>query len=334
MRTRLFLRTTEFLWQEGHTAHASEAEAEEEALKILEIYRRFAEEQMAIPVYTGVKTDSERFAGALRTYSIEALMQDRKALQAGTSHNLGQNFAKAFEVQYQTKDGTWEHVWSTSWGVSTRLIGALVMAHGDDNGVSFPPRLAPVQVVIVPIWKSDEEKTRIAEAARMVVEELKGSFRVKADLRDEVSPGWKFNEWELKGVPLRLEIGPKDLEKQQLMAVRRLDRRKTAVPRVGLAIRVASMLEEIQNDMLEKGRAFLRENTHDAKTYEEFKRALDEQGGFFRAHWCGSSECEKTIKDETKATIRCIPLEGNREDGTCLRCNGPSKRRVIFARAY
>ncbi len=334
MRTRLFLRTTEFLWQEGHTAHATEAEAEEEALKILEIYRRFAEEQMAIPVYTGVKSDSEKFAGALRTYCLEALMQDRKALQAGTSHNLGQNFAKAFGVKYQTKEGTWEHVWSTSWGVSTRLIGALVMAHGDDSGVCFPPRLAPVQIVIVPIWKSDEERTRISEAVRLAAEELKGAFRVKTDLRDEVSPGWKFNEWELKGVPLRLEIGPRDLEKNQFTAVRRLDRRKTPVPRDGLLARVAPLLEEIQSDMLEKGRAFLRENTRDAKSYDELKRGLDETGGFFRAHWCGSADCEKRIKDETKATIRCIPLEGNREDGTCLRCNGASRRWVYFARSY
>jgi prolyl-tRNA synthetase len=334
MRTRLFLRTTEFLWQEGHTAHATEPEAEAEALTILEIYRRFAEEQMAIPVYTGVKSDSEKFAGALRTYCIEALMQDRKALQAGTSHNLGQNFAKAFEVKYQTKEGTWEHVWSTSWGVSTRLIGALVMAHGDDSGVVFPPRLAPVQVVIVPIWKSDEEKARISEAASLAVEELKGAFRVRADLRDEVSPGWKFNEWELKGVPLRLEIGPRDLEKNQFTAVRRLDRRKTSVPRDGLLARVAPLLQEIQADMLEKGRAFLRENTRDAKSYDELKRGLDETGGFFRAHWCGSADCEKRIKDETKATIRCIPLEGNREDGTCLRCNGASRRWVYFARSY
>jgi len=334
MRTRLFLRTTEFLWQEGHTAHATETEAEEEALKILEIYRRFAEEQMAIPVYTGVKSDSEKFAGALRTYCLEALMQDRKALQAGTSHNLGQNFAKAFEVKYQTKEGTWEHVWSTSWGVSTRLIGALVMAHGDDSGVCFPPRLAPVQIVIVPIWKSDEERTRISEAVRLAAEELKGAFRVKTDLRDEVSPGWKFNEWELKGVPLRLEIGPRDLEKNQFTAVRRLDRRKTPLPRDGLLARVAPLLEEIQSDMLEKGRAFLRENTRDAKSYDELKRGLDETGGFFRAHWCGSADCEKRIKDETKATIRCIPLEGNREDGTCLRCNGASRRWVYFARSY
>jgi prolyl-tRNA synthetase len=334
MRTRLFLRTTEFLWQEGHTAHATETEAEEEALKILEIYRRFAEEQMAIPVYTGAKSDSEKFAGALRTYCIEALMQDRKALQAGTSHNLGQNFAKAFEVKYQTREGTWEHVWSTSWGVSTRLIGALVMAHGDDSGVCFPPRLAPVQVVIVPIWKSDEERTRISEAVRLAAEELKGAFRVKVDLRDEVSPGWKFNEWELKGVPLRLEIGPRDLEKNQFTAVRRLDRRKTPLPRDGLLARVAPLLEEIQSDMLEKGRAFLRENTRDAKSYDELKRGLDETGGFFRAHWCGSADCEKRIKDETKATIRCIPLEGNREDGTCLRCNGASRRWVYFARSY
>jgi prolyl-tRNA synthetase len=334
MRTRLFLRTTEFLWQEGHTAHATEAEAEEEALKILEIYRIFYEEQMAIPVYHGMKTDSEKFAGALRTYCIEALMQDGKALQGGTSHNLGQNFAKAFETKYQTKDGTWEHVWSTSWGVSTRLIGALVMAHGDDNGVSFPPRLAPTQVVIVPIWKSDAEKARISEAARLAVEELKGSCRVKADLRDEASPGWKFNEWELKGVPLRLEIGPRDLEKDQFTAVRRLDRRKIDVPRAALTSRVATLLEEIQKDMLEKGRAFLRENTRDATDYETFRRDLDEKGGFFRAHWCGKAECEKRIKDETKATIRCIPLGGSREDGTCLRRDGASQHLVYLARAY
>ena len=334
MRTRLFLRTTEFLWQEGHTAHATEADAEEEVLKILDIYRWFAEERMAIPVYTGLKTDSEKFAGALRTYCIEALMQDGKALQAGTSHNLGQNFSKAFEVKFQTKEGDWAHVWQTSWGVSTRLIGALVMAHGDDNGVSFPPRLAPVQVVIVPIWKTDEERRRISEAARLAVEELKGAFRVQADLRDEVSPGWKFNEWELKGVPLRLEIGPRDLEKGQFMAVRRLDRRKTAVPRGGLLPRVGEMLEEIQKDMLEKGRAFLRENTRDATDYAAFKETIDKVGGFFRAHWCGSSECEARIKEETKATIRCIPLEGNREAGSCLRCGAPSGRWVYLARAY
>ncbi|HEU4403540.1 MAG TPA: proline--tRNA ligase [Candidatus Polarisedimenticolia bacterium] len=334
MRTRLFLRTTEFLWQEGHTAHATEAEAEEEVLKILEIYRRFAEEQMAIPVYTGLKSDSEKFAGALRTYCIEALMQDRKALQAGTSHNLGQNFSKAFEVKYQTKDAGWEYVWQTSWGVSTRLIGALVMAHGDDNGLSLPPRLAPLQVVIVPIWKSDEERTRISEAARLAAEELKGAFRVKADLREEVSPGWKFNEWELKGVPLRLEIGPRDLEKDQLMAVRRTDRRKTPVPRGGLLARVGDLLEETQRDMLEKGRAFLRENTRDAGDYDSFKKALEEVGGFFRAHWCGSARCEKSIKDETKATIRCIPLEGNREEGACLYCGARSERWVYLARAY
>jgi prolyl-tRNA synthetase len=334
MRTRLFLRTTEFLWQEGHTAHATEAEAEEEALKILEIYRRFAEEHMAIPVYTGLKTESEKFAGALRTYCIEALMQDGKALQAGTSHNLGQNFSRPFEVKFQTKEGGWDHVWQTSWGVSTRLIGALVMAHGDDNGVNFPPRLAPVQVVIVPIWKTDDEKSRIAEAASVACEELKAICRIKADLRDEVSPGWKFNEWELKGVPLRLEIGPKDLEKNQFMAVRRLDRRKTPVPRAALRARVSEMLEEIQTDMTERGRAFLRENTREVRDYETFKAILDEKGGFLRAHWCGSPECEGRIKDETKATIRCIPLEGNREEGTCLRCGAPSRAWVYFARAY
>ncbi len=334
MRTRLFLRTTEFLWQEGHTAHATEADAEEEVLRILDIYRRFAEEQMAIPVYAGLKTASEKFAGALRTYSIEALMQDGRALQAGTSHNLGQNFSKPFDVKFQTKEGEWAHVWQTSWGVSTRLIGALVMAHGDDNGVSFPPRLAPIQVVIVPIWKTDSEKGRIAEAAALAAEELKGSFRVKADLRDEFSPGWKFNEWELKGVPLRLEIGPRDFEKDQFMAVRRMDRRKTPVPRGAVAVRIGALLEEIQTDMLEKGRAFLRERTRDAKDYETFKRDLDESGGFFRAHWCGSADCEARIKNETKATIRCIPLEGNREEGTCLRCGAHSGAWVYLARAY
>jgi prolyl-tRNA synthetase len=334
MRTRLFLRTTEFLWQEGHTAHATEADAEQEALTILDIYRWFAEERMAIPVYTGLKSDSEKFAGALRTYCIEALMQDGKALQAGTSHNLGQNFSKAFDVKFQTNDGGWAHVWQTSWGVSTRLVGALVMAHGDDNGVSFPPRLAPLQVVIVPIWKTDEEKRRIGEAARLAAEELKGAFRVHADLRDEVSPGWKFNEWELKGVPLRLEIGPRDLEKDQFTAVRRLDRRKTGVPRGGLVPRVGEMLEAIQADMLEKGRAFLRENSRDAPDYAAFREAIEGLGGFFRAHWCGSAECEARIKDETKATIRCIPLEGNREAGACLRCGARSDRWVYLARAY
>ncbi len=334
MRTRLFLRTTEFLWQEGHTAHATEAEAEEEVLKILEIYRTFAEEQMAMPVYTGLKTASEKFAGALRTYCIEALMQDGKALQAGTSHNLGQNFSRAFDVKFQTREGEWAHVWQTSWGVSTRLIGALVMAHADDNGLVLPPRLAPTQVVIVPIWKSDDEKARISEAAALAVEELKPAFRVRADLRDEVSPGWKFNEWELKGVPLRLEIGPKDLEKDQFMAVRRMDRRKTPVPRGSLRGGVAGLLEEIQKDLLEKGRAFLRANTRDATDYAVFKTQLDEVGGFFRAHWCGSPDCEKRIKDETKATIRCIPLEGNREAGRCLLCGSQSEQWVYFARAY
>jgi prolyl-tRNA synthetase len=333
MRTRLFLRTTEFLWQEGHTAHATEAEAEEEVLKILEVYRSFSEECMAIPVYTGRKTDSEKFAGALRTYCIEALMQDGKALQAGTSHNLGQNFSKAFDVKYQTAAGDWEYCWQTSWGVSTRLIGAVVMAHGDDNGVSFPPRLAPLQAVIVPIWKSDEQKARIAEVARRAEADLAKSFRVKADLRDEMSPGWKFNEWELKGVPLRLEVGPRDLEAGQFTAVRRLDRRKTPVPFSEVVTRVGPMLEEIQSDMVAARRAFLHENTRTATDYTAFQKALDD-GGMFRAHWCGDPACEARIKEDTKATIRCIPLEGNREAGQCLRCNGASREWVYFARAY
>jgi prolyl-tRNA synthetase len=334
MRTRLFLRTTEFLWQEGHTAHATEQEAEEEVLRILEIYRSFAEERMAIPVYTGRKTASEKFAGALRTYCIEALMQDGKALQGGTSHNLGQNFARAFDVKYQTASGDWEHCWQTSWGVSTRLIGALVMAHGDDNGVSFPPALAPIQVVIVPIWKSDDQKERIAEAARKAAAELSSSFRVKADLRDEMSPGWKFNEWELKGVPLRLEIGPRDLASSQFTAVRRLDRRKSPVPFGDLVGQVGVLLRAIQSDMLEKGRAFLLHNTREARDYREFQEQIEALGGFFRAHWCGETACEQKIKDETKATIRCVPLDGNREEGTCLACGRPSREWVYLARAY
>jgi prolyl-tRNA synthetase len=334
MRTRLFLRTTEFLWQEGHTAHATEADAEKETLTILEVYRSFAEECMAIPVYTGRKTESEKFAGALRTYCIEALMQDGKALQAGTSHNLGQNFAKPFNVRYQTAAGDWEYCWQTSWGVSTRLVGAIIMAHGDDNGASFPPRLAPVQAVIVPIWKSDEQKTRIAEVVRRAEAELARSFRVKADLRDEMSPGWKFNEWELKGVPLRLEIGPRDLEAGQFTAVRRLDRRKTPVKFGEVVPEVGALLDGIQADLLEARRLFLRENTRVATDYAAFQKALDEVGGFFRAHWCGDRACEERIKEETKATIRCIPLSGNEEEGRCLRCDGVSRQWVYFARAY
>jgi prolyl-tRNA synthetase len=334
MRTRLFLRTTEFLWQEGHTAHATEAEAEEETLKILEIYRSFAEDVMAMPVYTGLKTSREKFAGALRTYCIEGLMQDGKALQAGTSHNLGQNFAKAFDVKFQTAAGDWQNVWNTSWGVSTRLVGAVVMSHGDDNGVAFPPRLAPIQVVIVPIWKSDEQKARIGEAVRKAEAELAATFRVKADLRDEISPGWKFNEWELKGVPLRLEIGPRDLDAGQFTAVRRMDRRKTPVPCADLAKTVGPMLDEIQRDMTEARRRDLHDRTFLATDYAQFQKDLDEKGGFYRTGWCGSADCEAKIKDDTKATIRCIPLSGNKEEGHCIRCNGASHEWVLFARAY
>ena len=261
-------------------------------------------------------------------------MQDGKALQAGTSHNLGQNFAKAFEVKYQTAAGGWEYCWQTSWGVSTRLVGALVMSHGDDNGASFPPRLAPLQVVIVPIWKSDEQKTRIAEVAQKAAAELGRKFRVKADLRDEMSPGWKFNEWEMKGVPLRLEIGPRDLDAGQFTAVRRLDRKKSAVPFSDVVPAVAAQLDAIQADMLAGRRSALRDGTREARDYAAFQKALDEVGGFFRAHWCGDVACEARIKDETKATIRCIPLQGNREDGACLRCGSASREWVYFARAY
>jgi prolyl-tRNA synthetase len=289
---------------------------------------------MAMPVLVGPKSEGQKFPGAVYTLCIEALMQDGKALQAGTSHNLGQNFAKAFDVKFQTAAGDWQHVWNTSWGVSTRLVGAVVMSHGDDNGVSFPPRLAPIQVVIVPIWKSDDQKARIGEVARKAEAELAARFRVKADLRDEMSPGWKFNEWELKGVPLRLEIGPRDLEAGQFTAVRRMDRKKTPVPFPDLVSSVDSLLDGIQKDMTESRRRDLEARTYAATDYKAFQVDLDEKGGFYRAGWCGDTACEAKIKEETKATIRCIPMSGNREEGRCLRCDGASHQWVLFARAY
>jgi prolyl-tRNA synthetase len=336
MRTRLFLRTMEFLWQEGHTAHASEQEAEEETLKILDLYHTFAAEQMALPCLKGLKSEAEKFAGALRTYCIEALMQDNKALQAGTSHNLGQNFARAFEVTYQTEAGQLEHVWNTSWGVSTRLIGALVMAHSDDQGLVLPPRLAPTQVVVVPIFK-ESERGPVVAAMEEIVRTLQPVARVRGDARDGVRPGFKFNEWEMKGVPLRLELGPRDLAAGQVVAARRVaaeGQAKTTLPIASLRQAVPALLEEIQRDLYDRALERLRQNTRPVDSYEEFQRLLKDQGGFLLAHWCGDGACEARIKEETKATIRCIPLEGNDEPGQCLLCGKASGRRVYFAQAY
>jgi prolyl-tRNA synthetase len=336
MRTRLFLRTTEFLWQEGHTAHATEAEAEEEARRMLDVYARFAEEYMAVPVLRGEKTDAERFAGAVRTYSIEALMQDGKGLQAGTSHNLGQNFARAFDVQFQNREGTLEYVWSTSWGVSTRLIGVLVMQHSDDQGLVLPPALAPIQVVVVPIFKAgDGVRESAAELAREIAAADSASpVRVRLDARDEVSPGFKFNEWELRGVPLRIEIGPRDIAKGQVVLAGRLDGKKQFLPRAGLAGRLPGLLRDMQTALLERARAFVASRTFRVDEFQEFKKVLEDPGGFLYCHWCGSAACEASVKDETKATIRCIPFEGAEESGRCIRCGADSRRRVPFAKAY
>ncbi len=334
MRTRLFLRTTEFLWQEGHTAHATDAEAEEETLQMLDVYYRFARDFMAIDPIRGLKTDSERFAGAVRTYCIEAMMQDHRALQAGTSHNLGQNFAKAFDVKYQSEDGQMEYVWNTSWGVSTRLVGALIMAHSDDNGLVAPPRLAPVQVVLIPIARKDDERARVLQVVDQLEASLKGRVRLKVDRRFEVSPGWKFNEWELKGACLRLELGPRDVAAGQVTAVSRLDRSKQDIPLDQVADRVPEILDELQATLLENYRKMQSDHTHQVDDYGRFNAILDGDGGFLLSHWCGGAECEAKVKAETKATIRCIPLDAPEESGTCVSCKGPSSRRVIFARAY
>ncbi len=335
MRTRLFLRTTEFLWQEGHTAHATYEEAEAEARRMLDVYATFAEEHMAMPVLKGAKTEKERFAGALRTYCIEALMQDNRGLQAGTSHNLGQNFAKAFDLKFQTEGGSWEYAWNTSWGVSTRLVGALVMAHGDDNGLVLPPRLAPIQAVVVPIWKSGDAVDRILAAARELRDRLsKAGVSVRLDDRDNLSPGFKFNEWELAGVPLRLELGPRDLEKAQATAVKRPNRAKSALPLEGAAERAQELLGEVQEEMLAAARARRDAATFAVESYQEFKSRLESPGGFLLAPWCGRAECEIAIQDETKATVRCIAFDQPEENGRCVRCGQPSSRRVHFARAY
>ncbi|MAZ71808.1 MAG: proline--tRNA ligase [Flavobacteriaceae bacterium] len=335
MRTRLFLRTAEFLWQEGHTAHATEQEAIAEAEQMMHVYADFVENYMAVPVIKGTKTESERFAGALETYCIEALMQDGKALQAGTSHFLGQNFAKAFDVKYATKEGHQEYVWATSWGVSTRLMGALIMTHSDDNGLVLPPKLAPDQVVIVPIYRNDEQLNAISEVAKELQQQLRAKgIRVKYDDRDTQKPGWKFNQYELKGVPVRIAIGPKDLEKGTVELARRDTLQKQFVNRDEVVGVVEGLMTEIQENLYDKALRYRTEHTTQVETYAEFKKVLKSKGGFISAHWDGSSETEEQIKNETKATIRCIPIATEDEAGTCMVTGNPSKRRVLFAKAY
>ncbi len=335
MRTRLFLRTAEFLWQEGHTAHATKDEAVEETVKMLNVYASFVEEYMAVPVIKGVKTASERFAGAEDTYCIEALMQDGKALQAGTSHFLGQNFAKAFDVKFSDKNNKLEYVWATSWGVSTRLIGALIMAHGDDQGLIMPPKIAPIQVVIVPIYKGEDGKALVDAKASAIISELKAlGVRVKYDDGDNARPGWKFAEYELKGVPVRIALGQRDIENNVVELARRDTKEKMSISIDGLGEYVKNLLEEIQQAIFNKALTFRNENTRKADSWDEFVQLLDEKAGFISAHWDGTEETEEKIKEQTKATIRCIPLNNTLEDGVCILSGKPSKQRVLFARAY
>jgi prolyl-tRNA synthetase len=335
MRTRLFLRTAEFLWQEGHTAHATKEEAIEETKKMLDVYAEFAEEWMAVPVIKGVKTANERFAGAEDTYCIEALMQDGKALQAGTSHFLGQNFARAFDVKFSDKNNALDYVWATSWGVSTRLIGALIMAHSDDQGLILPPKIAPLQVVIVPIYKGEESKAAIDAKADEIIASLKAlGIRVKYDNSDNSRPGWKFAQYELQGVPIRLAMGLRDMENQVVELARRDTKEKNSMPMEGLATTVANLLNEIQDNMYNKALAFRDENITAVDNWDDFVKTLDEKGGFVSAHWDGTPETEEKIKEQTKATIRCIPLNNIQEDGKCVLTGNISTQRVLFARAY
>jgi prolyl-tRNA synthetase len=335
MRTRLFLRTAEFLWQEGHTAHATAQEAIEETRKMLDVYAQFVEEWMAVPVIKGVKSESERFAGAVDTYCIEALMQDGKALQAGTSHFLGQNFAKAFDVKFSDKENKLEHVWATSWGVSTRLIGGLVMAHSDDQGLVLPPKIAPMQVVIVPIYKGEDQLKKISEKVNVLMGELKAKgIRVKFDDSDNARPGWKFAEYEMKGVPVRLALGARDLENNTVEVARRDLQSKETVSIEGLAQHIDDLLQTIQKDMFEKAKSFRDSHITKADNWEAFMEVLDNKTGFVSAHWDGTAETEEKIKDLAKATIRCIPLNNEQEAGVCVLTGKPSTQRVLFARAY
>jgi len=333
MRTRLFLRTSEFLWQEGHTAHSTPEEAEQETLDILELYRQLAEDYLAVPVFTGLKTDSEKFAGAERTYCIEAMMGDKRALQAGTSHNLGQNFAKAFDVTFQTKDNKEEFVWATSWGVSTRLIGAVILAHGDDKGLRLPPKIAPIQLVIIPIAKNEEEKIELEDYLEPITIALKKSkIRVYEDWSNN-SPGFKFNEWEMKGVPLRMEVGPRDIKEQKVVLARRDEEGKLFIPKDDVLDNVQGLLDNIQLKLITQARDFRDKNTHMVKDFDDFKNIIS-NGGFVRCGWDGSSETEAKIKQDTKATIRCIPFDEDPEGLTCVLTGQKAKHEVIFAKAY
>ena len=335
MRTRLFLRTAEFLWQEGHTAHATKEEAIEEATRMIHVYQKFVEEWMGVPVIVGHKSPNERFAGAVDTLTIEALMQDGKALQSGTSHFLGQNFAKAFDVRYINKEGKLEYVWATSWGVSTRLMGALIMAHSDNNGLVLPPKLAPIQVVLIPIYKGEEQMRQIVERLRTIAEELKSKgLSVKIDDRDNVRSGFKFAEYELKGVPVRLALGPRDLENGTIELVRRDTLEKETIPQAGLTDRVASLMDEIQQNIFRKALDYRNSIITKVDTWDEFVDVLENKGGFISAHWDGTVETEVAIKDATKATIRCIPMDAVEEEGKCVFSGKPSHRRVLFARSY
>ncbi len=338
MRTRLFLRTMEFLWQEGHTAHATAEEAEEEARRMLDVYEDFLHNEAAIPVVKGQKSEIEKFAGALRSYTVEAMMGNKWALQAGTSHNLGQNFAKAFNIRYLDRNNELQYVWTTSWGMSTRVVGAIVMVHGDDQGLILPPRLAPIQVVIVPIWRKDVDKSTVLEAARQVEAALRDAgVRVHLDDRDEYTPGYKFNEWELRGVPLRVEIGPRDVANRQIVLARRDipgKEGKTSAPMDGVVEQVQSMLATVQQALFDRAKRFMDENTHTVSDYEAFKEIMATRGGFIRVFWAGSDEDEIRIKEETKATIRCYPFDHDGSEGTCFYTGKKTTRVAIFARAY
>jgi prolyl-tRNA synthetase len=331
--TRPFLRTTEFLWQEGHTAHETHEEAEAETLMILDIYANIAESVLGMPVIKGQKSESEKFAGALRTYSIEALMGDGRALQAGTSHNLGQNFAKAFEITFQGRDKTVQHVWGTSWGVSTRLVGGVIMTHGDDSGLVLPPKVAPYQVVIVPIGRDNWRETVLPKALEIQAQLRDAGIRVTLDEREE-RPGWKFAEWEMRGVPLRLEIGPKDIEKSAVLVARRDTREKQSLPMDGLPARLTQLLDEIQDSLLARARQFRDEHTQRTSSYDEFKQIMEGRPGFVIAPWCGAADCEARIKTETQATIRNMPINGTAPEGRCVRCDNPAKAEAWFAKAY
>jgi|TARA_B110000914_G_scaffold39549_1_gene32998 prolyl-tRNA synthetase len=333
MRTRLFLRTTEFLWQEGHTAHETKEEAQKETLDILELYKKLLEEYLAIPVFTGLKTEAEKFAGADKTYCIEAMMLDKRALQAGTSHNLGQNFAKAFDVKFQTENNSEEFVWATSWGISTRLIGGIILAHGDKNGLRIPPKIAPIQTVLIPIFRSEDQKDEIKKYILPLEDELKSiGIRYFIDWSDS-SPGFKFNEWELKGVPVRIEIGPRDVESKKLVIARRDNGEKSSISKNELGSKIEIILEEIQNNLFNQAKDFRNENTHDVKTYDEFKNIIT-NGGFVRCGWDGDAETELKIKEETKATIRCIPFNENPKGLACVYSGKTAKHEVIYAKAY